>query len=94
VGWVMDRQYLNQDFDQKREEFLSERAKSVEWLESLESPSWSNAYEHPKLGIMTAEMLLYNWLVHDYIHIRQILKVKYKYFEQMTVEPLTYAGNW
>lgn len=94
VGWVVERKYISQDYDHKKEEFLSERLKSVEWLESLLAPGWQNSYKHPKFGAMTAEMFLYNWLAHDYIHIRQILKLKYSYFEQLTDEPLTYAGNW
>ncbi len=43
---------------------------------------------------MTAKMFLSNWLAHDYLHIRQITKLKYDYLKQLTNEDLNYAGNW
>lgn len=93
-GWVQERKYIKQNFADKLGMFLKEREKSVEWLQSLQSPKWDNAYEHPKFGLMTAKMLLSNWLAHDYLHIRQILKIKFDHLKQLTEETLTYAGNW
>ncbi len=94
VGWVKDRSYMQQDFTAKLGAFLEERAQSVNWLQSLHTPQWGNIYEHPKLGSLSAKMFLSNWLVHDYIHIRQILKIKFSYFQQLTGEQLSYAGDW
>ena len=93
-GWVQERQYSQHDFSETLDKFLKERQQSIEWLNSLQSPKWENAYEHPKFGPMTAKMFLSNWLAHDYLHFRQILNLKFKYLQQQTGETLSYAGNW
>ena len=93
-GWVQEREYLRQGFTDMLEKFLNERGQSIEWLKSLQSPKWDNAYNHPKFGQMTAKMFLSNWLAHDYLHIRQILKLKFNYLHELTNEKLTYAGEW
>ena len=94
VGWVQERKYLEQNFDRKLQEFLALRQQSVEWLQALESPPWENAMKHPKFGLMTAKLFLSNWLAHDYLHFRQIVKLRYDYLQQHTQENLTYAGKW
>jgi hypothetical protein len=93
-GWVETRNYIQQNYHDKLTNFLEEREKSIEWLKGLSNPNWENAYEHPKFGKMTAKMFLSNWLAHDYLHIRQIIKLKYDYLKKLTDEDLNYAGNW
>ncbi len=92
--WVVERAYIQQNFDVMLTQFLKERERSVEWLQLLTNPKWDNAYDHPKFGKMTAELFLTNWLAHDYLHMRQILTLKFDYLKQLTRESLTYAGNW
>ena len=95
--WVVERNYMDQDYDEKVEEFLLERKKSVEWLESLtlDSDKWSNVYEHEQLGSMSADLFLSNWLAHDLLHIRQITRLKYFYLKKvLSDESLDYAGRW
>ncbi|PHN04822.1 DinB family protein [Flavilitoribacter nigricans] len=94
VGWVTQRNYGNQDYTQKIQAFLSERAQSVEWLRGLESPAWGNTNVHPQGGERSAFFFLSNWLAHDYLHIRQINRLKYEYFETHCNNSLAYAGNW
>lgn len=94
VGWVESRKYIEQDFDKKLKDFLNERQKSIKWLNSLKNPDWKNFYKHPLFGKMTAGMFLANWLAHDYIHIRQIVKIKYAYLQSKSPENLKYAGDW
>lgn len=94
LGWVKNKNYIEQNYDEKLQSFLAERRKSVEWLHSLTKPLWNNSYNHPKLGSITAGMLLCNWLAHDYLHIRQITSVKYDFLKQWTGEDLSYAGKW
>lgn len=94
VKWIEERAYIQQDFNSTLNKFLKEREKSVKWLQSLRNPNWDNAYNHPKFGEMTAKMFLTNWLAHDYLHIRQIISLKFDYLKQLTHESLTYAGNW
>jgi len=93
-GWVISRKYIEQDYGEKLNQFLKEREQSLEWLRSLSKPAWENYHKHPKFGKMTARMFLANWLAHDYLHIRQILNLKFQYLKNLTNEDLTYAGNW
>jgi len=93
-NWVKSRNYLEQDFVAKLDAFQSERQASVRWLKSLEAPAWENAYSHPKFGPLSARMFLTNWLAHDYLHIRQITRLKYQYLQATSGVPLDYAGTW
>jgi hypothetical protein len=92
--WPASRNYMGQDYAAKLAEYLDERAKSVAWLESLVDPQWENAYQHPKLGPLSAEMFLANWLAHDYIHIRQLNRLAFGYLQHQSGTDLSYAGNF
>ncbi len=94
IKWVEERKYIQQDFNSMLAKFLKEREQSVEWLQSLTNPKWDNAFKHKKFGEMTAKMFLTNWLAHDYLHIRQIISLKFDHLKQLTNESLVYAGNW
>lgn len=94
VDWVTERKYLEQDFEIMLENFLKEREKSIHWLQSLQDPPWEQAYQHPQFGEMKAKMFLSNWLAHDYLHLRQITKLKYDWLKNLSGEDLNYAGNW
>ncbi|MGK7397018.1 MAG: DinB family protein [Candidatus Cyclobacteriaceae bacterium M3_2C_046] len=92
--WVIQRAYHKQNFSEKLEKFLAERAQSIAWLEQLDQPAWENAFQHPKHGPMSARFFLVNWLAHDYLHIRQIIHLKYMYLSKFSGKELIYAGNW
>jgi hypothetical protein len=92
--WAVAREYAIQGFIEKRSQFLAERKNSVDWLRSLKSPQWSNGYDHPKFGRITASILLTNWLAHDYLHIRQITRYHYQFLDEKTEDKLGYAGTW
>lgn len=94
LGWVMDRKYTEQDYNKVLCQFLDERRRSVEWLHSLSFPQWTNVHHHPKFGALSAELFLANWLAHDALHIRQIIRLKYEYLKQHSVISLAYAGDW
>ena len=94
VGWVKDRNYLEKAYDSTLTRFLLEREHSVNWLHSLDSPEWNNVHQHPELGSITAMQFLSNWLAHDYLHIRQIIKLKFDYLKSISDENLNYAGDW
>ncbi len=94
VGWVSERDYLKRDYTEMLQKFLYEREESVEWLQSLSEPKWSNTVIHPKLGVLSAWLFLTNWLAHDYLHIRQVIQLKFDYLKQQSGEDLLYAGNW
>lgn len=92
--WVEEKKYMNQNYNDVLRKFLDEREQSVVWLNSLSNQNWTNAYIHPKFGAMTAHMFLVNWVAHDYLHIRQILKIKYELAKKNYNEELKYAGDW
>lgn len=94
VGWVTSRKYLSENYAEKLNDFITERDNSIQWLNSLENPDWQNEHPHPKFGQLSAKMFLYNWLAHDYLHIRQIIRVKYEYFRNVSQVRFDYAGDW
>ena len=94
LDWVNDHSYMEQDYNIMLKKFLSERDSSIIWLKGLKNPKWENSYNHPKLGKVTAKHFLDNWLAHDYLHLRQIIKQKFDYLNSQTNENLDYAGVW
>jgi len=94
VIWVTERNYIEQNYNQVLNKYIHEREQSIRWLNSLKSPKWENYYEHPIKGKLTAKFFLTNWLAHDYLHIRQIIKLKFDYLEHQSGEMIDYAGIW
>jgi len=91
--WVKSRKYIAQDYEETLNKFQEERSASIAWLKSLRDPKWDNVYKHPIVDL-TPKLLLTNWVAHDYLHIRQILKLKFEYLKQETGENLGYVGEW
>lgn len=60
VGWVQQRNYINQNFQEKLDELLIERDKSIDWLISLKEPNWENCYVLEELGTLSAYQFLSN----------------------------------
>ena len=94
VRWVTERRYAEQDHELMIDKWTNERSLSLDWLRSLVDPAWDNVHQHPKLGAMSAGTFLSNWLAHDYLHIRQIVHLKYQHLQYLTGESLDYAGTW
>jgi len=93
-GWVTERNYIGRDFGVMAQKFMEERKNSIKWLNSLKSPDWQSTHIHPKLGPVTASYFLENWLAHDYLHIRQITRLRYQYLQKLSGNTMKYAGNW
>lgn len=93
-GWVTARKYIEQDYATTLGRFLAEREATVSWLRGLKQPRWSNAYQHPMVGPVSAELLLASWVAHDLLHFRQINALHYGCFAAQCGVPLDYAGNW
>ena len=93
LAWVTEHNYEGKNIGEQLLLFLAERYKSIEWLNRLENPQWSNAYAHSKLGEITAGSLLGSWLAHDYLHIQQLGRLYNGYLAEM-VSPhsLDYAA--
>jgi hypothetical protein len=94
AAWVTERRYMQQDFTATLNGFLEERTRSVEWLRGMEHAPWSNAYMHPKVGPVSCDLLLTNWVAHDLHHIRQLINLRYAYLKANSTVPLDYAGSW
>ncbi|WP_299437557.1 DinB family protein [uncultured Aquimarina sp.] len=92
-GWVLKREYMKQEYDAMLNHFLGERKASINWLHSLVSPKWDTISIHPDFGEMTAQQFLANWLAHDYLHFKQITKLKLDYLEHISKESFSYAGG-
>jgi hypothetical protein len=94
-GWAVQRRYSEGDLQGALGRFLTSRAESVDWLESLVDPDWDLAYRHPRFGPIRAGDLLTSWVAHDYIHIRQLNRLQ----RELLVTSISgyspaYAGRW
>lgn len=94
AAWVKERDYDSQNVETAMREFDKAREESIVWLKSLKDAAWTNIYAHPSLGNFSGYRYLHNWLAHDYLHLRQIIKLKYNYLSHNSPEDLTYAGTW
>ncbi len=93
--WVVERGYAKREYAKSVAAFLDERQQSLQWLNGLSSPDWQASYKHPQVGLMSAEMILANWLAHDYLHFRQIVSLQHGFLKSLA-DPisLAYAGDW
>ena len=92
-GWVVERRYNDRKPKASLENFLAERHQSLAWLQALEAPDWQATHQHPKMGPMSAELLLANWLAHDLFHIRQATDLHFAYLtRQAAPVSLGYSG--
>ena len=93
-GWAAERNYNERDFKDSLSNWLDERERSIAWLKNLDDPDWKSTALHPKLGSMSAELILANWLAHDLLHIRQMVAVLWANLA-LEVNPISldYAGN-
>lgn len=91
----IDRKYNEQELDRTVERFVSQRIASVEWLRTIASPNWENAYVHPEFRAISAGEVMVSWAAHDQLHLRQIAK---RMFEMNVRDGSPYAteygGQW
>lgn len=93
-AWVEERQYMQQDFAERQMEFIKEREASIQFLNSIEESQLDGFYMHPKLGKLDGHHFISNWLAHDYLHIKQLIRLKYDYLAKRSGNTLDYAGEW
>ena len=94
LNWVKDHAYLDQNYDEVVSNFLSERSKSIDWLNDNSNQNWALSCNHPDFEQRTAKFYLVNWVAHDYLHLKQICRLNYDYLEDFSSTPLAYAGVW
>ncbi len=89
-GWVISREYRKRELSESLSNWLDERARSLEWLASLQKP---DARATP-WGQMRAGDLLAAWLAHDHLHIRQMNELHYAW-HKAHAQPYSveYAGE-
>lgn len=94
-GWVTARGYNQRNPAESLAAFQRERQASLDWLQSLQAPNWQSAYQHPRVGRMTATDMLGAWVIHDHLHLRQLNELHWQYLATQTAEISTnYAGGW
>jgi hypothetical protein len=94
-GWVAEREYAKKDLGEALQGFLKERADSLAWLRGLKAPAWDNYDEHPVAGKITAGDIFSSWVAHDFLHIRQLTELHYRYLQHRIGSYSTaYAGDW
>lgn len=92
--WVVEKGYNQRDFDASVLDLLRERRLSLDWLHRLGSADWSSTHVS-RHGAFTALEMLNAWLAHDYLHLRQINELKWKWLARgVPPLPLDYAGGW
>lgn len=94
VGWVSSRNYKAQNYSEKLKDFGRERSRSLEWLTSLTNCDWEKGYDYGHHGFVTGAFFIHNWLAHDYLHIRQIVRIQYDYLNFISDDRIQYAGKW
>jgi DinB superfamily len=93
-GWVTARGYNQRDLAESLANFLAERRKSLEWLESLGEPDWEAKVEDPR-GALRAGDMFAAWVAHDGLHLRQLTELHYLYLrERSQPYEVGYAGAW
>ena len=93
-AWIIEHDYANQNYDAKLSSFLAERDKSIKYLKELTSVDLDQGYHYKDYGHINGKFFLANWLAHDYLHIKQITKVKYDYITHVSKQQINYAGKW
>lgn len=93
-GWITERKYNEQNFEQMKEKFFAERAKSLGWLKGLADANWETTHTD-KYGVATAGEFFASWVAHDSLHIRQLVELRRARIELITQPyPIEYAGEW
>jgi len=78
-NWVKTHEYSKNDFHQSVNNFLEERKRSLEWLNTLPDLAWEQTHHHPIIGPLSAADLLAAWAAHDYLHLRQLSDLQARY---------------
>ncbi|MFH1891594.1 MAG: DinB family protein [Candidatus Zixiibacteriota bacterium] len=90
---AIDEDYNSKDLEETLKKFSEERKASINWLEDLDDPNWDTEKPHPVAGSLKAGDLLSAWVMHDFLHLRQLTNILIKQTASMA-EPYSteYAG--
>ncbi len=88
------RKYNEREMAEMLENFIAERTKSLDWLQSLAAPNWDTEFTTPYRR-MTAGDMLCSWAAHDNLHQRQLVELRRARVERLTKPYIVdYAGDW
>lgn len=91
---VTRRRYNERDLVEVFEGFAAERAKSLDWLRSLNNPNWDAPYTTPYRSMKAGDMFA-SWVAHDSLHIRQLNELRWARIGRYAAPyDLGYAGEW
>lgn len=94
AGWVTRRAYNQRDLDSSLDDFLTERAQSLQWLKGLDNPNWDAPFKAP-WGEICAGDFFASWVAHDLLHMRQLVELLWAYtLPQVEPYSVQYAGEW
>jgi hypothetical protein len=94
-GWPKIRDYQSADLKTKLDAFVSLRHESIELIRAIPSPDWARAFQHPKVGPVSAGYLLSCWCAHDALHLRQLSRRLLQLAQRDAGgDALQYAGTW
>jgi len=63
---------LKMDIDACLEQFISDRKKMVDYLQTFEEADWKNNAQHPEYRIYNADIFLRHIVMHDHLHMYRI----------------------
>lgn len=90
--WAVERRYNERDLAPSLEAFLTERRRSLAWLDELGEPDLSTP---SRFRPVTAGELLASWVAHDLLHVRQLAKLLYDDWARRSApHGVGYAGTW
>jgi hypothetical protein len=93
-GWVSERDYNGRALDVSLQDFMQERAVSLDWLRSLQQPDWEATYE-TRFGPIRAGSMMAAWVAHDLLHARQLVGLHWAWtVDQLAPYDTLYAGEW
>lgn len=93
-GWVTERRYNQRDVQESLDSFLHAREESLAWLRGLSTPNWEPGHAVPDGGITAGDMLA-SWMVHDLLHMRQLVELHRAYTLRLVYpHSADYAGPW
>ncbi len=93
-GWVKERSYNEQNFEDMQKKFFAERQQSLDWLTELSNMDLETTYTS-QYGSVTAGEMFASWIAHDNLHIRQLVELRRHRIENITKPyDIRYAGEW
>jgi uncharacterized damage-inducible protein DinB len=92
---VSERRHQERDLRDLLRDFLAERERSLEWLRGLGEVDLAREHAAPWGGTIAAGDVLASWVVHDLLHLKQILRLLFDH-ARSDAEPfgVEYAGPW